>query len=150
MPRTTDLSDDIAVFFYGTFMHPEVLAAQQVRARAVTPASVAGFRLTIGPRVNLARVSSGIVYGSIAEVEHPDLARLYAGLQADYGLTYLPEAVLATMRDGISRPALCYIARAMSPKPPDPDYVRELAACVRRLGHPESYAQHVESFLPVG
>jgi len=70
-------------------------------------------------------------------------------LEKQFGLKYLPEAVLAEPieRTAESEPVLCFITAQMEPDAPDPEYVRELAACVRALNLPESYALQIESFI---
>ena len=138
----------VRVFFYGTFMHPPVLAAHGVIGRDVLPARVAGFELDIRPRVNLVSVRDACVYGSVVSVTHADLDKIYSGLEEKFGVRYLPEAILAEGMQVPPRtePALCYIAAQMTPSPPPPEYVRELAECVRLLKLPESYARKIESF----
>jgi len=136
----------IHVFFYGTFMLARVVAEHGVTVGPVIPARVAGFELTIRPRVNLVRKADAWVFGSVVAVAHADLDALYGDLAERFELTYRPEAVVAITETGALLPALCYIAPAMSAAAPDPSYVAELAECVRSLGHPEWYARHVESF----
>ena len=137
----------VRVFFYGTFMNPEVLARYGITARQVTPARVRDLGIYIRPRVNLISKKGESVYGGVVSVTHEELDRIYLGLERDFGLKYLPEAVLAEPIDtsSESEPALCFIAAQMDPGPPDPQYVRELATCVRALNLPESYAVHIES-----
>lgn len=138
----------IRVFFYGTFMSPEVLAKHGVAAREVLPAKVSNFEIYIRPRVNLAPSDGSSVYGAVAGVTHDELDKIYSGLEKSFGLKYLPEAVLAETLGGTCavEAVLCYIAPQMAPGPAAPGYVKELAACVRALNLPESYAVHIESF----
>jgi hypothetical protein len=79
-------------------------------------------------------------------VTHDDLTTIYAGLEKNFGIKYVPQAVLATTRDGFVLPALCYMAPQLPDSAPDPTFVQQLAQCVRSMGHPEWYAAHVESF----
>lgn len=137
------------VFFYGTFMSPGVLADYGVIPGEVVPAKVSGFELSIRPRANLAPAGRSSVYGALASLTHEDLANIYTNLEKNFGLKYLPEAVLAETLEGLLRPALCYLMPQMSASPPDPSYVAQLAACVRTMGLPEWYAQYVESLSPV-
>ena len=78
-------------------------------------------------------------------VTHDDLTTIYSGLEKNFGIKYVPEAVLATTRDGFVLPALCYIVPHLPDSAPDPAFVKQLAQCVRSMGHPEWYAAHVES-----
>jgi hypothetical protein len=135
----------VRVFFYGTFMDPAVLSEHGVAASDVMAASVSGFDLVVGPRVNLVRSDWACSYGALIAVTHDDLSALYAGLEERFGVQYLPEAVLARTRDGVHTPALCYIAHEMAAGKPDPAYVAHLAACIRALGLPDWYASRVES-----
>ena len=136
----------VRIFFYGTFMDSKVLAAHGINSPEVVPARLSGYQLSIRPRVNLSRVDRSCVYGSIASATHDELANLYADLERVFGFRYLPEAVLAEALDGTLRPALCYIAPHMDDDTPEPDFIKQLAACVRGLGLPEWYAVYVESF----
>ncbi len=134
------------VFFYGTFMSADVLRDHGVFPKEVVPAKLAGHALSICPRVNLTKANTATAYGALALVTQSELGGIYSGLAHDFGLVYKPETVHAETMNGESCPALCYIAQVMAPGPADEDYVRELAACVRAHGLPESYARHVESF----
>ena len=138
----------VRVFFYGTFMSPEVLARYGINVENVTPARVQNFDIYIRPRVNLISKNGASVYGGVVSVTHEELDRIYQGLEKQFGLKYLPEAVLAEPieRTAESEPVLCFITAQMEPGAPDPEYVRELATCVRALNLPESYALQIESF----
>ena len=138
----------VRVFFYGSFMSPDVLAEQGVTPFEVAPARLVGFALTVRPRVNLRRDDRQSVYGALALVTHDDLAKIYLNLEEVFGLKYLPEPVLVEDSDGALRLALCYIAPEMSDAPPERNYVNQIAECVRAMNHPEWYAAHVESFSP--
>ena len=134
------------VFFYGTFMHPDVLAEFGVAAAEVLPARLGGFELRVRPRVNLVRAERSCVYGTLAALTHEEIAGLYAYIEETFGLKYFPEPLLVETLDGAYRPALCYVARHMDEAPAEQAYVKQLAECVRALGLPEWYAAHVESF----
>jgi hypothetical protein len=133
------------VFFYGTIMNPAVMKDFGVTANEVVPAKLAGFDITIRPRPNLIRSEQMSVFGSLIAMTHEDLTAIYSGLEKNFRVRYLPEAVLATTLDGALRPALCYLAPHMSDAPPQPAFVKQLAECVRTMGLPEWYAAHVES-----
>jgi hypothetical protein len=136
----------IWTFFYGTIMNPEVMKGLGVAATEVCPARLPGFDLVIRPRPNLVRSERAVVFGSLMAVTHDDLTSIYAGLEKNFGIKYVPEAVLATTRDGFVLPALCYTVPQLPDAAPDPAFVKQLAQCVRSMGHPEWYAAHVESF----
>jgi hypothetical protein len=64
------------------------------------------------------------------------------------GEVYQPEAVLVETLDGQWRPALCYFAPAMEPRPATADYVERIAAPAKAFGFPEWYVQRIEGFRP--
>jgi hypothetical protein len=133
-------------FFYGTIMDPAVMKNLGVAVTEVYPAKLQGFDLVIRPRPNLVRSDRALVFGALMAVTHDDLTTIYSGLEKNFGIKYVPEAVLATTRDGFVMPALCYIAPQLPDSAPDPAFVKQLAQCVRSMGHPGWYAAHVESF----
>ncbi len=139
----------IDVFFYGTLMSPDVLSTEfGIETDRPTPARLTDYHLTITPRVNIEPRVGSVVYGSVAAVEPNDVTQVYDQLDEAFGIRYVPTRISAIQTDGTVRDADVYIAPIIAPGPVQPDYVRQLAACVRSLGHPEAYARHVESFLP--
>jgi hypothetical protein len=66
----------------------------------VSPAKLPGFDLVIRPRPNLIRSDRAVVFGSLMAVTHDDLTTIYSGLEKNFGIRYLPEAVLAMTQDG--------------------------------------------------
>jgi hypothetical protein len=135
----------VRIFFYGTFMDASVLKGQGINSPAVIPARISGYELYMRPRVNLIRADRSFVYGSIAQLTHDEITKLYAGLEERFNLKYLPEAVLAETLDGNFRPVLCYIAPQMEESPPDSEYIRQMGAAARAAGLPEWYAVYLES-----
>jgi hypothetical protein len=133
------------VFFYGTIMNPAVMKDFGVTVGQVAPAKLAGFDITIRPRPNLLRSERASVFGSLVTVTHADLTTIYSSLEKNFGLKYLPEAVLASTFDGTLRPALCYMAPTMIDGAPDPLFLKQLAQCIRTMGLPDWYAEHIES-----
>jgi Gamma-glutamyl cyclotransferase, AIG2-like len=135
----------VSVFFYGTIMNPAVMKEFGVTPTDVLPAKVYGFDIAVRPRPTLLRSDRSSVFGSISSVTHEDLTTIYSGLETNFGVIYRPEAVLAVTLDGSLLPAICYIAENMPEAAPDPQFVRQLAQCVRTMGHPEWYATHIEA-----
>ena len=127
-------------------MNTEILAEYEVFPTKVLAAKLSGFRLNIRPRVNLLRDEKSCVYGAIAAVTSREIEILYSHISENFGLQYFPEAVLAETLDGLFVPALCYIAPEIKESAPAPDYIKQLAECVRTMKLPEWYAQYVESF----
>jgi hypothetical protein len=135
----------IWVFFYGTIMNPLVMKEFGVTVTDVLPAKVNGFDITVAPRPTLIRSDRDSVFGSIMRVSHEDLTTIYSGLEKNFGVIYRPEAVLAVTLDGALRAVLCYIALTMAAAAPHPEFLKQLARCVRTMGHPEWYAAHIEA-----
>jgi hypothetical protein len=109
-------------------------------------ARLGGFDILIRPRANLLRSPEHCVYGILATASHAELDRLYAHAKGILGETYLPEAVLAETMEGTWRPALCYLASAMEPRPAANDYIDRIAGPAGDYGFPEWYVRRLESF----
>jgi len=134
------------VFFYGSYMNREVVREIGITWGEWEVAKVHGFDIAIRPRANLLRSDRHCVYGVLATTTHEELTRLYAHSREVLGETYLPEAVTAETADGKTRPALCYIAPAMQPRPAASDYLDRIVAPARGLGFPAWYIERLESF----
>ena len=134
----------VAVFFYGSYMNRAVLREVQLEPEGLEVARLDGYDIRIAPRANLIPSDRHCVYGVLARATHAELARLYAHAKDVLGETYLPRPVLAQTRDGGWQPALCYIAPAMAPAPPDPAYVARIVAPARELGFPDWYVKRIE------
>ncbi len=135
-------------FFYGSYMNFEVLKEVDLAPEQWEVARLSGFDILIQPLANLIRSDAHCVYGIVALATHEELRRLYAHAQAVLGESYLPEAVLVETREGRWRPALCYLAPAMAPRPAAHDYIDRIAGPARALGFPEWYVQRIERFRP--
>jgi hypothetical protein len=135
-------------FFYGSYINFNVLKEVGLVPDRWEAARLSGFDLRIRPRANLVRSDRHCVYGIVATASHAELGRLYAHARDVLGETYLPEAVLVETREGTWRPALCYIAPAMEPRPAADDYIDRIAGPAREIGFPGWYVRHIESFRP--
>jgi cation transport regulator ChaC len=135
------------VFFYGSYINPDVLREAALEPSEWHTATLAGFDLTIAPRANLLRDAAKMVWGILATATHAELARLYdEHAQKVLGETYLPEAVLATDTAGRLRPAMTYIAPSMQPRAADKAYVERIASPAERFGFPAWYVAKIRSF----
>ena len=134
----------VSTFFYGSYMNREVLREADVAFEAFEVARLDGWDIKIAPRANLVPSPEHCVYGVLAVATHAQLARLYQHAKDVLGETYLPHPVLAQLRNGDWRPALCYIAPAMVPRVPDPDYVGRIVAPARELGFPDWYVERLD------
>jgi hypothetical protein len=135
-------------FFYGSYMNVEVLKEVDLVPERWEVARLSGFDLVIRPRANLIRSDQHCVYGIVATATHRELERLYAHARDELGEVYLPEAVLVETLDGKWKPALCYLAPAMAPRPAAAEYVERIAGPARTFGFPEWYIRRIESFRP--
>jgi hypothetical protein len=139
---------EVWTFFYGSYINFEVLREVKLVPAHWDVAKLAGFDIVIAPRANLVRAERTCVYGIVATATHSELVRLYAHAKDVLGETYLPEAVLVETRDNTWRPALCYIAPAMAPRPAAGDYVDRIAGPAKKYGFPAWYVARIESFRP--
>jgi Gamma-glutamyl cyclotransferase, AIG2-like len=128
-------------FFYGLFMHSDVLRESGVAPANPRPGYVHGYALRIGQRATLVPSPQGRAYGMVFALTHRDLEHLYSapGLEQ-----YRPEAVLVRLLEGGEVPALCYNLR----EPPkageaNPEYSARLRAALTELGFPAEYVNSV-------
>jgi len=133
-------------FFYGSYMNRKVLAEVGLVPERLEPGRLDGYDIRIEPRANLVASERDCVYGALAQASHDELARLYAHAQDVLGETYRPHPVLVVTQDGTWRPALCYIAPSMAPRPADPAYVERILGPARELGFPRWYLERLERF----
>jgi hypothetical protein len=136
------------VFFYGSYMNRTVLREVEYVPERWEVARLGGFDILIRPRANLVRADEHCVYGILATATHAELDRLYAHAQNILGERYLPEAVLTETMEGAWRPALCYLAPAMAPRPAADDYIDRIAGPAREHGFPAWYVRRIEGFRP--
>ncbi len=134
------------VFFYGSYMNFDVLKEVHFVPERWEVAKLNGFDIVIQPRANLVRSDRHCVYGILATATHSELERLYAHAKGILGETYLPEAVMAETLSGMWKPALCYIAPSMEPRPAEKDYVDRILKAAREYRFPTWYLEHIESF----
>ncbi len=135
-------------FFYGSYMNLDVLRDTGLVPQEWEVAQLGGFDLRIAPRANLVASNVGWVFGIVATATHPELERLYAHARDVLREIYVPHPVLVTARSGRWRPALCYIAPAMEPRPAERDYVERILRPARELGFPWWYVRQIEGFIP--
>jgi hypothetical protein len=134
------------VFFYGSYMNPDVLREVNLVPVEWEVARLHGFDISIRPRANLVRSDQHCVYGVLMTATHAELARLYAHAQDVLGETYLPYPVCVETLDVKSRPALCYIAPVMQPASTERDYLERILGPARRFGLPAWYIERLERF----
>jgi catechol 2,3-dioxygenase-like lactoylglutathione lyase family enzyme len=145
-PRQTDRKRPVWVFFYGSFMSPEVLAKAGVRPTDLQKARLDGWQLTIAPRATLLPAANASVYGILARLTHGELDRLYTKDFFGFG-TYLPEAVLVMRDAGSPLAAISYVAWQLEGGKPTREYVDKILSVARQYSFPDDYVRHIESFL---
>jgi AIG2 family protein len=138
--------DRVWVFFYGSYMNPDVLREVDIVPVEWEVARLHGFDIAIRPRANLVPSEQHCVYGVVAKATHAELVRLYAHAKDVLGETYLPYPVCVETRDGKSRPALCYLSKAMDPGPTERGYLDLILGPAREFGLPGWYVERLERF----
>ncbi len=135
----------VRVFFYGSYMNRTVLREANLEIDRFEVARLDGYDIQIAPRANLVVSSERCVYGVLAEATHAELARLYAHAKGVLGEEYLPHPVLVQITSGAWLSALCYLAPAMDPGPPDPAYVDRIVQPAREFRFPDWYILRLEA-----
>jgi hypothetical protein len=143
-------SPQVWTFFYGSYINLDVLKEVGLVPGQWEMARLSGYDIRIEPRANLIRADQHCVYGIVATATHAELDRLYAHAKDVLGETYLPQAVLVETMDGKWRPAFCYLAPAMKPRPAANDYIDRIAGPARQYGFPDWYVRRIESFRQKG
>ena len=136
----------IWVFFFGSYINLNVLNEVELVPEKYEVAKLNGFDIQIEPLANLVRSDRHCVYGIVATATHSELKKLYAHAEHILGGVYLPKAVITETLDGKWRPALCYIAPSMEPKPADNDYIDRIVGPAREYGFPKWYIERLEIF----
>ena len=131
----------IPVFFYGSFIRPEVMARGGLLPERIEVARLGGFDILFTPHACLTRSAPHAVCGILVQATHEELQRLYA---ADGVGVFLPEAVLVEPAAGTFRPALCFIPPAPGHEPPDAAYLDLLITAARGHGFPQWYLERLE------
>ena len=135
-------------FFYGSYINFDVLKEVGLSPGEYEVARLSGFDIQIQPLANLIKSDEHSVYGIVASATHEELGRLYQHAEHVLGGVYLPEAVLTETKDGKLRPALCYIAPSIEPKPAANEYIDRIVAPAKEYGFPAWYIERLESFRP--
>ena len=138
----------VSVFFYGSYMNPDVLGEAGFTPDHFQTATLSGFDIRIQPLANLVRTDGGCVYGLLTVATHAQLTRLYAHARDVLGGTYLPYPVVVETHDGHLTPALCYLAPSLEPAPPSNEYIDRIVKPARQHGFPDWYIERLESFRP--
>jgi hypothetical protein len=131
----------VPVFFYGSFIRPEVMARGGLVPERIDVARLPGFDIRFTPHACLVRSAAHAVCGILVQAMHEELQRLYS---ADGVGVFLPEAVLVETGEAVFQPALCFIPPAPGHEPPDLAYLDLLIAAARGHGFPAWYLARLE------
>ncbi|NRF70275.1 gamma-glutamylcyclotransferase [Aquincola sp. S2] len=133
----------INVFFYGSFIRPDVMARGGLQPETVDVARLSGFDIRIDPHASISRSDRHAIYGILVQATHEELNRLYG---RDGVGVFLPEAVIVETAGRRLQPAICYISPAHGGQPADIDYLDRLLAAAADYGFPQWYRDHLASF----
>ena len=147
-PVSSPHEKSVRVFFYGSYINPDVLAEAKLFPSQLEVARLEGFQIVIRPLANLDRSDRHSVHGVLTCATHAELARLYEHASQVLGGVYLPEAVLVVPDSGPPTAALCYISQTLKPAPASNEYIDRIVTPARRYGFPAGYVEHLESFRP--
>lgn len=125
-------------------MDESVLAAKGVHAMESTVAYVDGFCLYIGQRATLLPEPRSRAHGVLMEIAPPDAAALYSDPSV---ADYVAEPVIVQIPGGTRVPAVAYILPALRLSGTNPGYASALLALATRLGLPDDYLAHIDSFV---
>ena len=135
----------IPVFFYGSFIRPDVMASAGFVPEHIEVVRLSGFDMRVCPHACIVRSSEHSIYGILVSATHEELHRLY---HRDGVGVFLPQAVVVEMPTGSLMPAMCYIPPAAQDQPADADYLERLLVAAREHGFPEWYQKRLERFRP--
>ena len=136
-------TNEMKVFFYGLFMDESLLASKGVHPTEPSIGYVDGFTLQIGERATLLPEPSSRAYGVLLTITSDDAANLYSESSV---ADYVAEPVVVTLPGDNQVSALCYNLPAEKLIGTNPDYTAALLALATKLGLPDSYLEHIESF----
>ena len=132
----------VPLFFYGLFMDADLLREQGANPVNVRHAAVSGWALRIGQRATLVRQDGARSYGTVMDLTHEEIDRLYSvpSLAA-----YRPEPVLAETGGGSVIAALAFtLPVAPAPHERNAAYAEKLRAVARKLSLPADYVASIE------
>ena len=137
------MSKFVSVFFYGSFMRPDVMAKSAVHPSQVEVAKLSGYDIALDPHANIFPHPLASVYGILVQATHDELNRMYgvAGVGA-----FLPRAVLVTVNEARWIPALCFVPPGRNDQSPDQAYLERLIEAATLRGLPQEYLARLAQF----
>jgi len=141
-------NNTVDVFFYGSYMNVDILMGMGIGQREYHVGQLAGYELTIGSSANVVKNGLARVFGIVFPLTHDELDTLYGReAQAKLGALYMPEPVLVMTANRQIMPSLCYVADEPVTGNPPTTYIETILSAARQYEFPQSYLQHVESFI---
>ena len=137
------MSKTVSVFFYGSFMRPDVMAKSAFNPAQIDVAKLNGYDIDLDPHANIFPHPFSSVYGILVRATHEELNRMYG--VSGVGV-FLPEAVLVTVNDSHWIPALCFMPPSRSENRPDQAYLARLIEAATLRGLPRDYIARLEKF----
>ncbi len=136
-----DNARKVNVFFYGSFINPDVLARVGYHPDRMDAARLNGFDIALRPSATLIPSDRDSVYGVLTTATHGQLDKLYG---EDWVRAYQPEAVVVVTQDGAINAALCYIAWSATGAAPFDEYLDRIIQPARKLCFPDWYIERLE------
>lgn len=138
------MSKRVAVFFYGSFMRPEVMANAKFTPEKVEVARLNGYDICLDPHANIFKKSFASVYGIVVHATHDDLSQMYGATGVG---AFLPEAVLVDTLNDCYLPVLCYMPPKRNDAVPDQPYLLRLIEAATFRGLPSEYIERLKKYL---
>jgi AIG2-like family len=137
------MSKRVAVFFYGSFMRPDVMAKAEFNPTSVDVAQLNGYDICLDPHANIFPSPMHSIHGIVVQISHAALDRMYGASGVG---SFLPEAVLVTTADGRWLPVICYMPPTRSTHLPDQPYLERLIEAAKLRGLPSYYIARLQSY----
>lgn len=137
------MSKRVDVFFYGSFMRPEVMVQAGFTPDTVQVAQLHGYDICLDPHANVFPSPMHSVFGIVVQASHAELDRLYSVRGAG---CFLPEAALVTGADGRWLPVMCYMPPSRGNQPADQPYLARLIEAAEHRGLPREYIARLQSY----
>jgi hypothetical protein len=133
----------VPVFFYGSFMRPEVMANANFSPEKVEVARLNGYDICLDPHANVFPHPTASIYGIVVYATHDVLNQMYG--TSGVG-TFLPQAVLVNLQDDRLLPVLCFMPPKLNEQAPDQAYLLRLIEAATFRGLPYEYIERLKKF----
>ena len=141
--QSTHASKQVAAFFYGSFIRPEIMALTGFQPKKTQVAILHGFDIVFDPHANIFRSDAHSICGVLVYPTHDELNKMYA---RDGVGVFLPEAVIVETMDNKLLPVMCYMPPEKGTQPADLAYVQHIVKAAKEHGFPSWYVDKLEQF----